>query len=164
MLFLCYSNGMDHLVHTFIDKVTLFISQNDQLNINQSGFRSGHSIKTALLSVTIALQWKLIPNHQFLFCWIYLPLLTLWIIRSQDLHSTGLNLISQVGLSGFPGQDRYPKNISWSQGFLRDQFLDPSSSPYTLHHWDPAYRHMVSPTIAMLMTHSSIIHFNQTIQ
>ncbi len=39
---------------------------------------------------------------------------------------------------------------------LRDRFLDPSSSPHTLHHWVPSYKHMVSPTIAMLMTHSSI--------
>ncbi len=56
MLFLCYSNGMDHLVHTFIDTVTLFLSQNDYLNFNQSGFSSGHSTETALLSVTVALQ------------------------------------------------------------------------------------------------------------
>ncbi len=31
-----------------------------------------------------------------------------------------------------------------------------SSSPHTLHHWVPSYRHMASPTIAALMTHSSI--------
>ncbi|KAI2653843.1 putative RNA-directed DNA polymerase from transposon BS [Labeo rohita] len=28
--------------------------------------------------------------------------------------------------------------------FLRDQFLDRPSSPYTLHHWGPSYRHMAS--------------------
>ncbi len=50
---------------------------------------------------------------------------------------------------------RNPKHLNWSLGLLRDQFLDLSSSPHTLHHWDPSYRHMVSPTIAMLMTHSS---------
>ncbi len=48
--------GMDHLVHTFIDTVILFLSQNDHLNFNQSGFSSGHSTETALLSVTVALQ------------------------------------------------------------------------------------------------------------
>ncbi len=47
---------MDHLVHTFIDTVTLFISQNDHLNFNQSGFSSGHLTETVLLSVTVALQ------------------------------------------------------------------------------------------------------------
>ncbi len=54
-MFLCYYNG-DYLVHTFIDTVTLFISQNDQINVNQSGFSSSHSTETALLSVIIALQ------------------------------------------------------------------------------------------------------------
>ncbi len=55
MLFLSYSNEMDHLVHPFINGYIIF-SQNDQLNINQSGFRSKNSTETALLSVTVALQ------------------------------------------------------------------------------------------------------------
>ncbi len=63
------------------------------------------------------------------------------------------NPISLVGLSGWPGEGRYPKHINWSLGFPRDRLLDPSSSPHTLHHWLPSYRHMVSPTISMLMTH-----------
>jgi len=46
------------------------------------------------------------------------------------------------------------------KGFLRVWFLDPSSSPFAPHHWDPSYRHMVSLTIAMPMTHSSTSHFN----
>ncbi len=117
---------------------------------------------------------KLIPNHQFSFCWIYLLLLTLLTIRSpwppshhwasQGFHFPGLNPISMVGLSRWPGEGRYPQNINWSLGFLRDRFLDPSSSPHTLQHWVPSYRHMVSHTIAMLMTHSSISHFDQMIQ
>ncbi len=56
MPFLCYSDGMDHLVHTFIDTVTLFPSQKNQLNVNQSSLKNGHSTETALLSVTVALQ------------------------------------------------------------------------------------------------------------
>ncbi len=48
---------------------------------------------------------------------------------------TGLNPISLVGLSGWPGEGRYPKHINWSLGFPRAWFLDPSSSPHTLHHW-----------------------------
>ncbi len=75
-----------------------------------------------------------------------------------------LNPISMVGLSRCPGEGRYPKHINWSLGFLKDQFLDPSSSPHTLHHWVPSYKHMVSPTIDMLMTHSSISHFDLMIQ
>ncbi len=115
-----------------------------------------------------------IPNHQSSFCWIFLLLLTLSIIRSScppshrwaslGFHFAGLNPISLVGLSGWPGEGRYPKHINWSLGFLRDRFLDPSSSPHTLHHWDPSYRHMASPIIATPMTHSSISLFNQRIQ
>ncbi len=107
-----------------------------------------------------------ITNHQSSFCWIYLQLLTLSIIRSScppshrwatlGFHFAGLNPISLVGLSGWPGEGRY---INWSLGFLRDRFLDPSSSPHTLHHWVPSYRHMASPIIATLMTHSSISLF-----
>ncbi len=113
---------------------------------------------------------KPIPNHQSSFCWICLPLLTLSIIRSScprshhwislGFHFAGLNPISLVGLSGWPGAGRYLKHINWSLGFPRARFLDPSSSPHTLHHWLPSYRHMASPTISMLMTHSSISHFD----
>ncbi len=58
-----------------------------------------------------------------------------WI--SLGFHFAGLNHISLVGLSGWPGEGRYPKHINWSLGFPRDRFLDPSSSPHTLHHWLP---------------------------
>ncbi len=98
---------------------------------------------------------RLIPNHQSSFCWIFLLLLTLSIIRSScppshrwaslGFHFAGLNPISPVGLSGWPGEGKYPKHINWSLGFLRDRFLDPSSSPHTLHHWVPSYRHMAYP-------------------
>ncbi len=117
---------------------------------------------------------KPIPNYQSSFCWICLPLLTLSIIRSScppshhwislGFHFAGLNPISLVGLSGWPGAGRYPKQINWSLRFPRARFLDHSSSPHTLHHWLPSYRHMASPTISMLMTHSSISHFDQMIQ
>ncbi len=147
------------------NQLSLFLSQYNKLDAKQSGFRSGHSTETALLSVTEA---------QSSFCWIFLLLLTLSIIRSScppshrwaslGFHFAGLNPISPVGLSGWPGEGRYPKHINWSLGFLRDRFLDPSSSPHTLHHWDSSYRHMASPTIATPMTHSSISLFNQMIQ
>ncbi len=78
---------------------------------------------------------KPIPNHQSSFCWISLPLLTLSIIRSScppshhwislGFHFAGLNPISLVGLSGWPGAGRYPKHINWSLGFPRARFLDP---------------------------------------
>ncbi len=117
---------------------------------------------------------KPIPNHQSSFCWICLPLLRLSIIRSScppshhwtslGFHFARLNPISLVGLSRWPGEGSYPKHINWSPGFPRARFLDPCSSPHTLHHWVPSYRHMVSPTISTLTTHSSISHFDQMIQ
>ncbi len=67
---------------------------------------------------------KPIANHESSFCWIYLLLFTLSIIRSSCPHShhwtslgfhfTGLNPISLVDLSGWPGEGRYPKHINWS--------------------------------------------------
>ncbi len=117
---------------------------------------------------------KLIPNHQSSFCWICLPLLTLSIIRSScppshhwtslGFHFAGLNPISLVGLSGWPGEGRYPKHINWLLGFPRDRFLDSSFSPHTLNHRVSSYKHMASPTINTLMTHSSIFLSNQMIQ
>ncbi len=105
---------------------------------------------------------KLIPN-QSSFCWIYLLLLIHFKSSDPPVHP----LITEhhrdstsFGLSRWPGEERNPEHINWSLGFLRDQFFDPSSSPHTLHHWVPSYKHMVSPTIAMLMTHSSISHFD----
>ncbi len=116
---------------------------------------------------------KPIPNHQSSFCWICLPLLTLSILRSScppshhwislGFHFAGLSPISLVGLSGWPGEGWYPKHINWSLGFPRDRFLDPSSSPHTLHRWLPSYRHMASPTISMLapiiQAHGFSYHF-----
>ncbi len=93
-------------------------------------------------------------NHQIL----------LSTLSSLEFHFAGLNPISLVGLSGWPAEGRYPKHINLSLGFPRDRFLYPSFSPHTLHHWLPSYRHMASPTISTLMTHSSISHFDQMIQ
>ncbi len=141
-----------------------------------STFDTRNLFKTfnSLLCLNPCKLQKLIPNHQFSFCWIYLLLLILLTIRSsrppsyhwalQEFHFAGLNPISMIGLSRWPGEGRYPQNINWSLGYHRDQFLDPFYSPRSLHHWVPSYKHMVSHTIAMLMTHSSISHFYQMIQ
>ncbi len=40
------------LKRVVFNQVSLFLSQNNKLNANQSGFRSGHSTEPALLSVT----------------------------------------------------------------------------------------------------------------
>ncbi len=156
------------------NQVSLFLSQNNKLDAKQSGFRSGHSTETALLSVTEALRIAKGDSKSSVLILLDLSaLLRLSIIGSScppshhwtslGFHFAGLKPISLVGLSRWPGDGRYPKHINWSLGFPRDRFLDPSSSPHALH-WVPSYRHMASPTISMLMIHSSISHFDQMIQ
>ncbi len=156
------------------NQVSLFISQNNKLDAKQSGFRSGHSTETALLSVTEALRIAKADSKSSVLILLDLSAafdtvnhqILLSTVSSLDI--TGIQLCwfesYLTGLSGWPGEGRYPKHINWSLGFPRDWFLDPSSSPHTLHHWVPSYRHMASPTISMLMTHNSISHFDQMIQ
>ncbi len=134
-----------------------------------------HTEPSALLSIALAVlsqHKQLTPDYFRQFrnprqnvsksSVLILPLLRLWTIIfscppshhwvSQEFHFNGLNYISLVGLSRWPGEGRFPKHINYSLEFLMDQFLDPSSSPYTLHHRVPSYRDMFSSTIAMLMT------------
>ncbi len=138
------------LERVVFNQVSLFLSQNNKLDANQSGFRSDHSTETALLShwsPTNCKSWfQIISSHsvRYICC--------VWHCQSSDppVHSlitghhrdsTSLVWISLVGLSGWPGEGRYPKQINWSLGII-------------------SYKHIVSPTIAMLMTHSSISHFD----
>ncbi len=160
------------LERVVFNQVSLFLSQNNKLDAKQSGFRSGHSTETALLSVTEALRIAKADSKSSVLILLDLSAafdtvnhqILLSTLSSLGFHFAGLNPISLVGLSGWPGAGRYLKDINWSLGFPRARFLDPSSSPHTLHHWLPSYRHMASPTISMLMTHSSISHFEQMIQ
>ncbi len=89
-----------------------------------------------------------IPNHQSSFCSIFLLPLTLSTIRSScppshrwvslGFHFAGLNPISPVGPSRWPGVGRYPKAHQLATGVPQGSVLwTPSSSPHTLHHWDP---------------------------
>ncbi len=77
-------------------------------------------------------------------------------------HSVYVEIIEDMGKkhllqgSRWTGEGKYSQNINWSLGFLRDRFLDPSSSPHTLHHWIPSYKHMVSHTIAICWWHTAL--------
>ncbi len=114
-----------------------------------------------------------IPNHQSSFCSIFLLLLTLSIIRSScppsSLGITGIPLRwFESYLTGRSFRVAWGGEVSKAHqlvtGVPQGSVLGPPSSPHTLHHWDPSYRHMASPTIATPMTHSSISLFNQMIQ
>ncbi len=151
------------------------MSKHNLLDANKSGFRRGHSTKTVLLSVTEALRIAKADSKSSV-----LILLALSAAFDTVNHQILLTTLSSLGITGIPlcwfesylnvrsfkvaWEGMYPQNINWSLGFIRDRFLDPSSSPHALHHWVPSYRHMVSHTIAMLMTHGSISHFDQMIQ
>ncbi len=115
----------------------MFLSQNNKLDAKQSGFRSGHSTETALLSVTEALRIAKADSKSSVFILLDLSaafdtvnhqilLSTLSSLDITGFHFAGLNPISLVSLSGWPGEGRYPKHINWSLGFPRDRFLDPS--------------------------------------
>ncbi len=78
---------------------------------------------------------KLIPNHQSSFCWICLPLLTLSIIRSScppshhwtslGFHFAGLNPVSLVGLSRWPGGGEVSKAHQLVTGVPQGSVLGP---------------------------------------
>ncbi len=119
---------------------------------------------------------KPIPNHQSSFCWICLPLLTLSIIRSScpppllDITGNPLRWFESY-LTGRSFKVAWGGEVSKAHqlvtGVPQGSVLGPLLfSTYTscVHHWVPSYRHMVSPTISTLMTHSSISHFDQMIQ
>ncbi len=136
MLFLCYSNGMDHLVHTLIDTVTLFISQNDYLNFNQSRFSSGHSTETALLSVTVALQIEKADSKSSVIILLDLSA-TFDTVNHQIVQST----ITGSALHWFePYLTGRSFRVSWGGKVSKEHQLATgfprgiSFSPYTLHH------------------------------
>ncbi len=121
------------LERVVFNQVSLFISQNNKLDAKQSGFRSGHSTETALLSVNEALRIAKADSKSSVLILLDLSAafdtvnhqILLSTLSSLGFHFAGLNPISLVGLSRWPGEGRYPKHINWSLGFPRARFLDP---------------------------------------
>ncbi len=103
------------------NQLSLFLSQYNKRTAKQSGFQEWPFTETALLSVTEALRMQRpIPNHQSSFCWIFLLLLTLSIIRSScppshrwaslGFHFAGLNPISRQVFQGGLGRGGIQNN------------------------------------------------------
>ncbi len=83
----------------------VFLSQNNKLDAKQSGFRSGHSTETALLSVTEPCELQRpIPNHQ--------SLIRLDLSAGFDTvnHQILLSTLSSLGITGFP--------LRWFESYL----------------------------------------------
>ncbi len=124
----------------------MFLSQNNKLDAKQSGFRSGHSTETALLSVTEALRTAKADSKASV-----LILLDLSAAFDTVNHQILLSTLSSLDITGIPLRwfESYLSGrsfrVAWGwdvstehqlvTGFLRDQFLEPSSYPHTLHHW-----------------------------
>ncbi len=88
---------------------------------NQSGFRSGHSTKTALLSVVEALRLARAASNSSLLIMLDLSagfdmvnhqILQSTLLKGQEPHSCGLNLTSQIGPLRYLEEVMYPsRNI-----------------------------------------------------
>ncbi len=124
------------LERAVFNQLSLFLSQYNKLDAKQSG--SGVAIQQRLRysqSLKPYESQRPIPNHQSSFCSIFsaafdtvnhqILLSTLSSLVSLGFHFAGLNPISPVGPSRWPGVGRYPKHINWPLGFLRDRFLTP---------------------------------------
>ncbi len=86
-------------------QVSLFLSQNNKLDAKQSGFRSGHSTETALLSVTEALRIAKAESKSPV-----LILLDLSAAFDTVNHQILLSTLSSLGITGIP--------LRWFESYL----------------------------------------------
>ncbi len=83
----------------------MFLSQNNKLDANQSGFRSGHSTEMALLSVTEALRIAKADSKSSV-----LILLDLSAAFDTVNHQILLSTLSTLGITGIP--------LRWFESYL----------------------------------------------
>ncbi len=93
------------LKRVVFNQVSLFLSQNNKLDAKQSGFRSGHSTETALLSVTEALQIAKVNSKSSI-----LILLDLSAAFDTVNHQILLSTLSSLDITGIP--------LRWFESYL----------------------------------------------
>ncbi len=93
------------LERVFLNQVSLFLSQNNKLDAKQSGFRSGHSTETALLSVTEALQIARADSKSSVLILLDLSA-AFYTVNHQILLST----LSSLDITGIP--------LRWFESYL----------------------------------------------
>ncbi len=93
------------LERVVFNQVSLFLSQNNKLDAKQSGFRSGHSTETALLSVTEALRTAKVDSKSSV-----LILLDLSAAFDTVNHQILLSTLSSLDITGIP--------LRWFESYL----------------------------------------------
>ncbi|KAI2642373.1 hypothetical protein H4Q32_026077 [Labeo rohita] len=93
------------LKRVIFNQVSLFLAQNSLLDANQSGFRSGHSTETTLLSVTEALRIAKADSRSSV-----LILLDLSAAFDTVNHQILLSTLSSLGITGIP--------LRWFESYL----------------------------------------------
>ncbi|XDV17968.1 hypothetical protein PO909_023756 [Leuciscus waleckii] len=95
------------LERAVFNQVTSFLSLNNQLDVNQSGFKKGHSTETALLSVTVALRIAKAASKSSV-----LILLDLSAAFDTVNHQILLSTLSSLGITG--------TSLHWFESYLTD--------------------------------------------
>ncbi len=93
------------LERVVFNQLSLFLSQYNKLDAKQSGFRSGHSTETALLSVTEALRVAKADSKSSV-----LILLDLTAAFDTVNHQILLSTLSSLGITGIP--------LRWFESYL----------------------------------------------
>ncbi len=93
------------LERVVFNQISWFLSQNDKLDAKQSGFRSGHSTETALLSVTEALRIAKADSKSSV-----LILLDLSAAFDTVNHQILLSTLSSLGITGI--------SLHWFESYL----------------------------------------------
>ncbi len=98
------------LERVVFNQISLFLAQNNLLDNNQSGFRSGHSTETALLSVTEALRLARAASKSSV-----LILLDLSAAFDMVNHQILLSTLRKMGISGTA--------LLWFESYISDRFF-----------------------------------------
>ncbi len=96
------------LERVVFNQLSLFLAQNNILDHNQSGFRSGHSTETALLSVTEALRLARAASKSSV-----LILLDLSAAFDTVNHQILMSILRKMGISG--------TTLLWFESYLSDR-------------------------------------------
>ncbi len=96
------------LERVVFNRLSLFLAQNNILDNNQSGFRSGHSTETALLSVTEALRLARAASKSSV-----LILLDLSAAFDTVNHQILMSILRKMGISGTA--------LLWFESYLSDR-------------------------------------------